>query len=159
MEENMEKELVTLLRKLNLTISFGESCTGGLLASTLVNVSGASNVFNESYVTYSEEAKMRILGVKKETLDKYSVYSEEVAIEMVKGVYNLSKANIAVSITGRAGGEVKEEQDGSCYFAILLHIGEKETLYTEHFITSGLRNEVRKNQVEHIFEVIINLLK
>lgn len=154
----MEKELVELLKKHQLTISFGESCTGGLLVATLVNVSGASKVLNESYVTYSIDAKMRILGVKKETLDKYSVYSKEVAYEMAEGVYRLSHANVACAITGKAGGATFEEGDGTCDVAIFINCGKisKNVLY--HFVTTGSRNTVRKNQVNYVFDAIIKLI-
>ena len=102
MENTVEKTLVELLLKNNMTISFAESCTGGMLASTLINVSGSSNVINESYVTYSEEAKMRILGVSKETLNKYTVYSSEVAEEMAEGLKKVTHANVGAAVTGKA---------------------------------------------------------
>jgi len=154
----MEEKLVELLKKHHLTISFGESCTGGLLASSIVNVSGASNVFNESYVTYSEEAKMRILGVKKQTLDEYSVYSKEVAKEMAMGVYNNSHANITVGITGRAGGDEFDVLNGTCDVAIYININNISKMILEHYVTKGTRNEVRKNQVNYVFKRIIELL-
>ena len=109
MENTVEKTLVELLLKKNMTISFAESCTGGMLASTLINVSGSSNVINESYVTYSEEAKMRILGVSKETLNKYTVYSSEVAEEMAEGLKKVTQANVCASVTGKA-----EDESGIC---------------------------------------------
>lgn len=109
MENTVEKTLVELLLKNNMTISFAESCTGGMLASTLINVSGSSNVINESYVTYSEEAKMRILGVSKETLNKYTVYSSEVAEEMAEGLKKVTHANVCASVTGKA-----EDESGIC---------------------------------------------
>ncbi|MCQ2579624.1 MAG: nicotinamide-nucleotide amidohydrolase family protein, partial [Treponemataceae bacterium] len=80
------EELVELLIKKNMTISAAESCTGGLYAACIVSVADASKVFNQSFVTYTEEAKMKYPHVKKETIDKYSVVSEEVALEMAKGV-------------------------------------------------------------------------
>lgn len=80
----MEEELVRILFERALKITTAESCTGGLIAATLVNVPGVSDVFETGYITYSEETKMRILGVKRETLEKYTVYSEEVAREMLR---------------------------------------------------------------------------
>ena len=82
----MEEELVRILFERALKITTAESCTGGLIAATLVNVPGVSDVFETGYITYSEETKMRILGVKRETLEKYTVYSEEVAREMAEGM-------------------------------------------------------------------------
>ena len=123
---SIEQDLVTLLKTNNLTISFAESCTGGLMASTLINVSGASDVIKESYVTYSEEAKIKILGVKKETLDEYSVYSKETAYEMAKGLSLISKACVSVSITGLAGGNGYNSSDGKFNSCIIINYDNQE---------------------------------
>lgn len=155
----MEKELVALLKKNHLKISFAESCTGGLLANKLVSVSGASNVFEESYVTYSEKAKIKILHVDKKTIEKYTVYSKEVAIEMCKGLYECSKANICVSVTGKAGGDLVTTGEGSCDFAIYIKTNEIEILESYSYQTIGSRNEVRENFANYIFNITINLIK
>ena len=155
----VEKLVVNLLHKNNLTISFAESCTGGLLAATLVNVSGSSNVFNESYVTYSNDAKVKILNVNSDTLDKYTVYSPEVAEEMALGLYNKTGANICVSITGRAGGDEYREGDGTYDFAIVVNINDYNYIHVEHSVLSGARNEVRMMQVNYIFYKILRLLE
>ena len=105
----IEKNLVEKLKEKKYKISFAESCTGGLLSSTIINVSGSSSVIEESYITYSEDAKMKLLDVKKETLDKYTVYSKEVAQEMCEGLYEKTKSDVCVSITGQAGGSEYEE--------------------------------------------------
>lgn len=152
MENTVEKTLVELLLKNNMTISFAESCTGGMLASTLINVSGSSNVINESYVTYSEEAKMRILGVSKETLNKYTVYSSEVAEEMAEGLKKVTHANVCASVTGKA-----EDESGICKCDYCIIVNDSKVLENVSF--QGSRNQVRTMQTKHIMNRIIEILK
>ena len=95
----IEENLVRILFERALKITTAESCTGGMIASTLVNVAGVSDVFESGYITYSEEAKMHVLGVKQETLDKYTVYSEEVAREMAEGAARAAGADAALSVS------------------------------------------------------------
>lgn len=152
MENTVEKTLVELLLKNNMTISFAESCTGGMLASTLINVSGSSNVINESYVTYSEEAKMRILGVSKETLNKYTVYSSEVAEEMAEGLKKVTHANVCVSVTGKA-----EDESGICKCDYCIIVNDSKVLENVSF--QGSRNQVRTMQTKHIMNRIIEILR
>lgn len=102
-DESLSEKMVKLLSKKGLTISVAESCTGGCFAKMITDISGASKVLGESYVTYSPDAKIRILGVKPETIEKYSVVSCEVAMEMAEGVKNVSSADIGLSFTGYAG--------------------------------------------------------
>lgn len=152
MENTVEKTLVELLLKNNMTISFAESCTGGMLASTLINVSGSSNVINESYVTYSEEAKMRILGVSKETLNKYTVYSSEVAEEMAEGLKKVTHANVCASVTGKA-----EDESGICKCDYCIIVNDSKVLENVSF--QGSRNQVRTTQTKHIMNRIIEILR
>ena len=152
MENTVEKTLVELLLKNNMTISFAESCTGGMLASTLINVSGSSNVINESYVTYSEEAKMRILGVSKETLNKYTVYSSEVAEEMAEGLKKVTHANVCESVTGKAADE-----SGICKCDYCINVNDSKVLENVSF--QGSRNQVRTMQTKHIMNRIIEILR
>ena len=152
MENTVEKTLVELLLKNNMTISFAESCTGGMLASTLINVSGSSNVINESYVTYSEEAKMRILGVSKETLNKYTVYSSEVAEEMAEGLKKVTHANVCASVTGKA-----EDESGICKCDYCIIVNDSKVLENVSF--QGSRNQVRTMQTKHIMNRIIEILR
>ena len=152
MENTVEKTLVELLLKNNMTISFAESCTGGMLASTLINVSGSSNVINESYVTYSEEAKMRILGVSKETLNKYTVYSSEVAEEMAEGLKKVTHANVCASVTGKA-----EDESGICKCDYCIIVNDSKVLENVSF--QGSRNQVRTMQTKHIMNRIIVILR
>lgn len=152
MENTVGKTLVELLLKNNMTISFAESCTGGMLASTLINVSGSSNVINESYVTYSEEAKMRILGVSKETLNKYTVYSSEVAEEMAEGLKKVTHANVCASVTGKA-----EDESGICKCDYCIIVNDSKVLENVSF--QGSRNQVRTMQTKHIMNRIIEILR
>ena len=152
MENTVEKTLVELLLKNNMTISFAESCTGGMLASTLINVSGSSNVINESYVTYSEEAKMRILGGSKETLNKYTVYSSEVAEEMAEGLKKVTHANVCASVTGKA-----EDESGICKCDYCIIVNDSKVLENVSF--QGSRNQVRTMQTKHIMNRIIEILR
>ena len=142
----IENKLVEKLKEKKYKISFAESCTGGLLASTIINVSGSSNVIEESYITYSENAKMKLLNVKKETLDKYTVYSKEVALEMAKGLKDKTNSNVCVSVTGIA----ESDDVCKCYFCIIIN---DETLIKE-YNTKGSRNEVRINYTNQILEEI-----
>lgn len=143
-----ENEIIKILTTKKWKISFAESCTGGLLVATLVNGSGASAVLSESYVTYSEVAKIKILGVKKETIDKYSVYSKEVAMEMALGLKQITNSEICVSITGEAESNKK---DCKCYYTIICN----DEITTKMASFKGSRNEVRIQQVERIFEEIL----
>ena len=97
------KSLIRLLTKKKLKISFAESCTGGLLASTITSVSGSSKIFNLGLVTYSNQAKIKILKVNKNIIKKYGAVSYERCSAMVNNLSKISKANINVSITGIAG--------------------------------------------------------
>ncbi len=106
----MEEKLVTLLREKNMTITTAESCTGGMVASKIINVSGASYVMNEGFITYANSAKETYCGVKRETLDKYGAVSSEVALEMAEGVAKKTGADVAVSVTGIAGPDGGSEE-------------------------------------------------
>lgn len=97
------KILVKKLKDKSLKISFAESCTGGLCVSKLVDISGSSAVLKSSFVTYSEDSKIKILGVDSDTIDKFGVVSEETALQMAKGAARMADADIGVGITGLAG--------------------------------------------------------
>ena len=115
----LEKAVVDLLVANKLTVSTVESCTGGMLAARLINVSGVSDVYKSGYITYSNKAKRRILGIKKGLLEKKGAVSEEVAREMAKGAATISRAEVSVSITGIAGpgGGTEEKPVGLVYIA------------------------------------------
>ena len=119
-ENAIEKTAFTLLKQRGETVTFAESCTGGLLAARLVGVPGASEVLHESHVTYSDAAKARVLGVKEETLAAHTAVSAETAIEMAEGARKISGADWAVSTTGYAGpdGGADGTPVGTVYIAV-----------------------------------------
>ena len=137
----MEEVVGKLLRDNGLTISTAESSTGGLIASRIVNVSGSSEYFMGSVVAYSNQIKNKILGVKKETLDKHGAVSKQTAKEMVKGVKNLFETNIAISDTGIAGptGATLTKPLGLHYIGL----STKDKTIVEKVIFKGERNAVR----------------
>lgn len=150
--DRLEKKVVELLKKLNMNISTAESCTGGMLASKLIDVPGISEVFYEGIVSYSNEAKINRLGVKKETLDKYGAVSEEVAKEMVMGL----TTDVALSTTGIAGpdGGSEEKPVGLVYMGIRI----KDKIYVEKRVFRGDRNKVRERTVSHTLFTLIKIL-
>ena len=116
----IEEKIAKILIDKNLTIATTESCTGGLLSSKLTDVSGSSAFVHLNFVTYSNEAKHKILGVSTETLEKFGAVSEECSIEMAKGLHNITHADICVSTTGIAGptGGTAEKPVGLMYSTI-----------------------------------------
>jgi len=118
--KNLAHKVVQKLIKKKLKISFAESCTGGMLSSTITSVSSSSKVFNLGLVTYSNKAKIDILKVPKKIISKYGAVSNECCLSMVKNLSKISKANISVSITGIAGpkGGTKLKPIGLVYIGI-----------------------------------------
>jgi len=119
--KNLINKLVKKLIKKNLKISFAESCTGGMLSSSITSVSGSSKVFNLGLITYSNEAKINILNVPKKIISKYGAVSRECCLSMVKNLSKISKTDISVSITGVAGpnGGTKLKPVGLVYIGII----------------------------------------
>lgn len=157
-EENIEFLLGKLLCEKNLTVSTAESCTGGMVAAKLISYPGISNVFLEGAVTYSNESKMKRLGVKKETLDKYGAVSKETAEEMAKGIAMESGSKVSIVTTGIAGpgGGTKEKPVGLVYIGVYVEgkivvkrcnfDGDRETIRQSATVTALklLMNEVTK---------------
>ena len=152
LNDTLEGVVVNLLKDKKIIISIVESCTGGMLASTITNVSGSSSVFNESIVTYSNEAKTKYLDVSKNTISTYGAVSSECAKEMSKGLFKKTKSNITLSITGIAGptGGTKEKPVGLVYFG-LTYEGETNT-YKKIF--NGNRYMVRKRATIYALDLI-----
>lgn len=122
-DDTLDETVAKLIVEKNMTIAVSESCTGGMISSKLINYPGISQSFLEGCVTYSNEAKMKRLGVKKETLDKYGAVSEETAIEMARGVAKGLNANIGLSTTGIAGpgGGTDEKPVGLVYIGLYIN--------------------------------------
>lgn len=140
-ETTIEMVVGDLLIKNNLKISTAESCTGGMIASRLVSVSGISDVFLEGAVTYANEAKVRTLNVKEETLKKYGAVSEETAREMAEGMAKRTGSDIAVVTTGIAGpgGGTEEKPVGLVYIGLYY----KDEVYVYKNVFNGNRQKVR----------------
>lgn len=140
-EVTIEEVLAELLINKNLTLSVAESCTGGMVAARLINYPGISKVFKEGLVTYTEEAKEKRLGVKRETIDNYGVVSAEVAKEMAEGVAKTSGTDIGISTTGIAGPEGGSEDKpvGLVYLGLYY----KGKAISKELNLNGKRNTIR----------------
>ena len=141
----LERALVDLLLANRLTVSTVESCTGGMLSSRLINVPGVSEVFKSGFITYSNKAKRKIVGVKKSLLHKYGAVSLQVAEEMAAKACFLTKSDVSVSVTGIAGpdGGTKEKPVGLVYIGCC--VCKKTTVKEYHF--SGNRAKIRELSV------------
>lgn len=133
--DKITENVVQLLEGVNSTVATAESCTGGLLSGTIVSVSGASSVFGYGVCTYANEAKMKLLSVKEETLDKYGAVSTETAREMAEGIRRLSKADYGISTTGIAGpsGGTPDKPVGT----VCIGISSEKGTYAQCFVFDG----------------------
>ena len=152
------KSLVKKLIKKKLKISFAESCTGGLLASSITSISGSSKIFNLGFITYSNQAKIKFLKVNKNIIKKYGAVSHECCLAMVDNLSKISKANINVSITGIAGpnGGTKQKPVG------LVYIGVKrgnKTLINKCFFRNKKRSSIQKATVKKALNLILRISK
>lgn len=153
---NLNERVVGKLKDLNLTIAVAESCTGGMLAATLIDVPGVSEVFLEGLVVYSNEAKKSRLGVAPETIETYGAVSMETAREMVLKLSEQTGANVSVSITGIAGpgGGTGEKPVGTVYIGILL--GSNVQVVKYNF--SGSRDKVRERAMNQALYLLFRML-
>lgn len=151
-EETLEMAVVRLLKKYELTVATAESCTGGLVAGRLVNVPGASDVFKEGFVTYSNKAKRKHLDVSKNTLKKYGAVSKETAKEMAIGGAFATDSDLCVAVTGLAGpdGGSEEKPVGLVYMACCL--GDKVTV--EKYQFKGNRSKIREQSVVRALDLV-----
>ena len=154
----MIKTLVKKLIKKKLKISLAESCTGGLLASKITSISGASKIFNLGLVTYSNQAKIKILKINKNVIKKYGAVSHECCLAMVNNLSKISKANINVSITGIAGpnGGTKERPVGLVYIGIKK--GNK-TQINKCLFKNKKRSSIQKATVKKALELVLRITK
>ncbi len=141
----LEKSVVDLLIANDLTVGTVESCTGGMVASKLINVPGVSDAFKSGIVTYSNKAKRKFVGVKKSTLEKYGAVSSQTATEMAKGLSAVNKADVVIATTGIAGpdGGTEDKPVGLVYIAC--QVCGKVTVKECHF--NGNRQKIRENTV------------
>ena len=161
LKEKLEEDIICIMAENGLTLSAAESCTGGMLSARLINVSGASKVYEAGFVTYANKAKHKLIGVKKKTLKTYGAVSKETAKEMVKGTLKETGADYAVSITGIAGpgGGTQEKPVGLVYIGC----GRKHHIIVKEYRFNGNRTEIREASVENALlqlkEVLFENLK
>ncbi|GAB1401757.1 competence/damage-inducible protein A [Elusimicrobiota bacterium] len=150
--DTIESAVQKLLVENKKTISTAESCTGGLIASKLISVPGSSLCVKEGVITYSDESKISLLGVKKATIDEFGAVSEQVAKEMLDGILNLSKSDYAISVTGIAGpsGGTQNKPVGLVYIGI----GSGTDFETFKYILTGTRNDIRERTSNLALELI-----
>ena len=152
------RNIIKKLSKKKLKISFAESCTGGLLSSTITSVSGSSKVFNLGLVTYSNQSKIKVLKVSKKIIRKYGAASEQVCKAMAKNVSKIGKTNMSVSVTGIAGpnGGTRKKPVGLVYVGIKK--GNKISIKKYLFKNKG-RSYIQKATVNKCLGLILSALK
>ena len=156
--KKLSQKVIKLLIKKRLKISFAESCTGGLLSSSITSISGSSKVFTLGLVTYSNKSKINILKVPKKIIMKHGAVSYETCLSMVKNLYKISRTNISISITGVAGpnGGTKQKPVG------LVFIGVKKgnkTLVKKFLFKNRTRNSIQRSTVNKSLNLILSFAK
>ena len=156
--KKLSQKIVKLLRKKKLKISFTESCTGGLLSSSITSISGSSKVFTLGLVAYSNQSKINTLKVPKKIIMKHGAVSYETCLSMVKNLNKISKTNISVSITGVAGpkGGTKQKPVG------LVYIGFKKgnkTLVKKFLFKNKKRSSIQRTTVNKALNLILSFIK
>lgn len=152
----IEELVVEKLMEKGYSVSTAESCTGGLLSGTIINVSGVSAVYKEGYITYANEAKENLLGVSHEDLETVGAVSEEVARQMAEGAKKRAKAECGLATTGIAGpdGGTKEKPVGLVYIGCSV----KDHTVVEKYQFAGSRMEVRLQAVERALQILLQQL-
>lgn len=158
-DKTIEEIVFEKLLEKNKTVSFAESCTGGLVSARFVNLSGVSKVYKGAVISYENEIKEKILGVKSQTLEKFGAVSKECVIEMAKGVSNLLNTDYSVSISGIAGptGGTKEKPVGTVW--ICGYSRENNEIITEKFLFRGDRQTIRNSSAFHAFNILRRIIK
>jgi len=153
----LASEMAALLADKKITVAVAESCTGGALCQALTDIPGSSNWFDRGFITYSNQAKVDMLGVSSTLLDQYSAVSFETARAMVEGVHGHSQAELAIAITGIAGpgGGTAEKPVGTVFFGI----GQKgQAVKIDKRRFKGDRGEVRARSVEFVLKALLKTL-
>ena len=158
-KQEILEELKEILIKHNLSLSSAESCTGGLVSSYLTDISGASNFIFQNFVTYSNDAKMKFLNVKKETLEAFGAVSSQTAYEMSEGLMNYADCSVATTgILGPTGGS-KEKPVGLCYISVGLKGKIKVIKYLSSKASTLQRYEIKKDIAKYAIEQLLIFLK
>ena len=152
-----EEKIVQFLDDNKMSVATAESCTGGLVCSKIVDVPGASNVLNESFITYSNKAKVKLLGVKRSTLKKYGAVSKKCAKQMAEGAAKAAKSDAAISVTGIAGpgGGTDEKPVGLVFIGCFV----KGKCKVKKFLFDGDRRQVRERSAEEALNLLYKCLK
>ncbi len=152
------KSVIKLLTKRKFKISVAESCTGGMLASHITSISGSSKVFDLGFITYSNQAKIKILKVSRNIINRYGAVSHECCAAMVNNLSKISKANINVSITGIAGpnGGTKQKPVGLVYIGIKKG---KKSLINKYYFKGKKRKIIQKATVKKALNLILRIAK
>ena len=156
--KKIAQKAVRLLTYKKLKVSFAESCTGGLLSSTITSISGSSKIFTLGLITYSNHAKINILKIPKKLIMKHGAVSYEVCLSMVKQLNKISKTNISISITGVAGpkGGTKQKPVGLVYIGIKK--GNKK-LVKKYLFKNKKRNSIQRATVNKALNLILSFAK
>ena len=156
---SLEEQLVNKLIEKNRHISCAESCTGGLVASRIVNVANASKVFDASFVTYANEAKIKYLGVSPETIVKYGVVSEEVAFEMAAGVAKETGSEVGIAVSGIAGpgGGTRQKPVGTVWIAIATPNGSYAVMRNSGTDRSQIISRASAYAIEMLYDEVKNM--
>ena len=156
--KKLSQIVVKILRKKRLKISFAESCTGGLLSSTITSISGSSKVFSLGLVTYSNQSKIKTLKISKKLLMKHGAVSYETCLSMVKNLSKISKTDISISVTGIAGpkGGTKHKPVGLVFIGIKK--GNK-TLVKKYLFKNKKRISIQRTSVNKALNLILNFIK
>tara|TARA_X000001036_G_C20407850_1_gene695711 strand:- start:32 stop:493 length:462 start_codon:yes stop_codon:yes gene_type:complete len=152
------KNIIKLLHKKRLKISFAESCTGGLLSSTITSISGSSKVFTLGLITYSNQSKIKILKVPKKIIKRYGAVSYETCLSMVKNLNKISKTNISVSITGIAGpnGGTKQKPVGLVFIGVKK---DNKIIVKRYLFKNKKRSSIQKLTVNKALDLVLNIVK
>ena len=156
--KKLSLKTVRLLTKKRLKISFAESCTGGLLSSSITSISGSSKVFTIGLVTYSNQSKISILKVPINIIRKHGAVSYEACLSMVKNLNKISKTNISLSITGIAGpkGGTKKKPIGLVFIGIKK---DNKTLVRKYLFKNKKRTTIQRTAVNKALNLILSILK
>lgn len=157
MEVVIEKTVADILVARGFTMTCAESCTGGLISARMVNVPGVSEVFKAGFVTYANEAKQKLLGVKEETLIQFGAVSCQTAEEMARGAAKAAEADVAISVTGIAGpdGGTKEKPVGLVYIGCYV----KGDVLVKEYHFNGDRMQVRQSSAEAALKQVLMCLQ
>ena len=154
--KELSKKVINLLRKKKLKISFAESCTGGMLASSITAIRGSSKIFTLGLITYSNQSKINILKVRRNIIIKHGAVSYETCLSMVKNLSLISKTHVSVSITGVAGpgGGTKSKPVGLVYIGVKK---DKKILIKKYLFKSKKRKVIQRSSVNKALNLVLSI--